>query len=250
MTAVRIGTYNVHKCKGMDWRVSPARIAKVVKNLRADILGTQEILLSQAVEISEHIEVPFVFGRARLHAGEPYGNAVFSKLPVLSQQNYDLTVRGREARQCLRVSFQLPSGSVAHFFCVHLGTSFVERREQARVLLSQDVLLSNETNARRIIAGDFNEWTRGLVTTMLGQQFESADIVMHLKRTSTYPGVLPFMHLDHVYYDAHFRLREMHLYRTRLALVASDHLPLLATLLEASPDASLCHGSPENPPDR
>src|SRR3954470_3856305 len=100
---LRIGTYNVHKCKGMDWRVSPARIAKVVSGLRADILATQEILLSQAVEISDRIDVPFTFGCARQHAGEPYGNAVFSNLPRLSQQSYDLTVRGREQRQCLRV---------------------------------------------------------------------------------------------------------------------------------------------------
>jgi endonuclease/exonuclease/phosphatase family metal-dependent hydrolase len=109
----------------------------------------------------------------------------------------------------------------------------MERREQARVLLSPDVLLSGETKTRRIIAGDFNEWTRGLATKMLSDHFESADIVMHLKRRKTYPGVLPFMHLDHIYYDADFTLRDMHLHRTRLALLASDHLPLVATFSEA-----------------
>jgi endonuclease/exonuclease/phosphatase family metal-dependent hydrolase len=232
VTPVRICTYNVHKCKGMDWRVRPARIAHVAAHLRADILATQEILLSQAVEISERIEVPFTFGCAREHGREPYGNAVFSRLPVVSQKSYDLTVRGREQRQCLRVSFQLASGTTAHFFAVHLGTSFAERREQARRLLSREVLLCDETRSQRIIAGDFNEWTRGLATRMLSQHFESADIVMHLRRRRTYPGLFPFMHLDHVYYDPEFKLREMHLYRTRLALLASDHLPLVATLSE------------------
>ncbi len=233
MTAFRIGTYNVHKCKGMDWRVSPARIADVMACLRADIIATQEILLSQAAEISKRLELPFTFGSARQHAGEPYGNAVFSKLRILSKQSYDLAVRGRERRQCLRVSFQLSSNGTAHFFAVHLGTSYAERREQARILLSPDVLLASETNSKRIIAGDFNEWTRGLATQMLSQRFESADILMHLKRTRTYPGVLPFMHLDHVYYDADFKLRDMHLHRTKLALLASDHLPLVASFSEA-----------------
>ena len=232
MTPFRISTYNVHKCKGIDGRISPARIADVVRGLRADILATQEILLSQAEEISKRLELPFTFGCARQQAGEPYGNAVFSKLPILAKQSYDLTVSGREPRQCLRVSFQLPSGPTAHFFAVHLGTSFWERREQARVLLSPDVLLSSETKRQRIIAGDFNEWTSGLVTKMLSRQFESADILRHLKRKRTYPGVFPFLHLDHVYYDADFKLREMHLHRTRLALLASDHLPLVATLAE------------------
>jgi endonuclease/exonuclease/phosphatase family metal-dependent hydrolase len=228
----RVVTYNVHKCKGMDWRVNPARIADVAIGLDADIIATQEILLSQAAEISEHLKLPFTFGDARHHAGEPYGNAVFSKVPALATYNHDLTVPGREERQALRVSLQLPSGATAHLFVVHLGTSDVERRGQARALLSPDVLLSSETEQRRIIVGDFNEWTRGLATRMLSRHFQSADIVMHLKRRRTYPGVLPFMHLDHIYYDRDFELREMHLHRTKLALLASDHLPLVATFSE------------------
>src|SRR5947208_1520115 len=110
MKPFRIVTYNVHKCKGMDWRVSPARIAEVLGSLDCEVLATQEILLSQAAEISERLELPFTFGTARQHAGEPFGNAVFSSLPVLATRNYDLTVPGREQRQCLRVSFQIASG--------------------------------------------------------------------------------------------------------------------------------------------
>jgi endonuclease/exonuclease/phosphatase family metal-dependent hydrolase len=233
VTPFRVVTYNVHKCKGIDWRVSPARVSEVLACLQADMLATQEILWSQAQEISERMELPFTFGCARQHGGEPYGNAVFSKLPVLETQNYGLSVPGREQRQCLRVSFQRPSGKTIHFFTVHLGTSYAERRAQARVLLSPQVLLSGETQRRRIIVGDFNEWTRGLATQMLTRYFQSADIVMHLKRRRTYPGVLPFMHLDHIYYDPDFELREMHLHRTKLALLASDHLPLVATFEEA-----------------
>ncbi len=229
MTPFRIVTYNVHKCKGMDWRVSPARISEVLAGLNAEVFATQEILLSQAAEISKRLEIPFTFGSARQHAGEPYGNAVFSRLPVLATQSYDLTVPGRESRQCLRVSLRFPSGKTVHFFTVHLGTSYPERRAQARALLSAEVLLADEIRGQRIITGDFNEWTRGLATRMLSQHFESADIAMHLKRRRTYPGLLPFMHLDHVYYDPDFKLLEMHLHRTRLALLASDHLPLVAT---------------------
>ena len=166
----------------------------------------------------------------------PMEMLVFSKLPVVSTESHDLTVRGREQRQCLRVSFQLPSGNTAHFFAVHLGTSFTERRRQARDLLSPDVLLSSGTAKRRIIAGDFNEWSRGLATQMLSHHFESADILMHLKRRRTYPGVLPLLHLDHIYYDPDFKLRDMHLYRTKLALRASDHLPLIATFSEVQPE--------------
>lgn len=225
----RIATYNVHKCKGMDWRVSSARIADVITQLQADVIATHEILYSQAEDIAARIKTPFVFGSARDHHGEPYGNALFTDLPVLSNQDYDLSVRGREQRQCMRVSFRLPEGSIVHFFALHLGTSYLERRKQARQLMSADVLTSPEFPSHRIIAGDFNEWTRGLTSQLLSQHLQSADIATHLNRRSTYPGVAPFLHLDHIYYDPDFALQDMHLFRTRLSLIASDHLPLLAT---------------------
>ena len=48
-------------------------------------------------------------------------------------------------------------------------------------------------------------------------------------RRRSYPGVLPFMHLDHIYYDDLFELTDVNVYRTKLSLVASDHLPIVAT---------------------
>ncbi len=85
-----------------------------------------------------------------------------------------------------------------------------------------------EAVGRRIVAGDFNEWTRGLATRMLNQHLKSADIRLHLRRARTYPGVIPFLHLDHIYYDEAFLLVGLHLHKTAGALTASDHLPLAA----------------------
>jgi apolipoprotein N-acyltransferase len=44
----------------------------------------------------------------------------------------------------------------------------------------------------------------------------------------TQHGVLPIMHLDHMYFDRELALEEFVLHRSRMALVASDHLPLVA----------------------
>ena len=94
--------------------------------------------------------------------------------------------------------------------------------------MSRDVLLSSRLRHPRLVIGDFNEWTRGLVSRMLEQEFESVDVQLHLKSRRTYPGVLPIMHLDHMYFDRELALEEFLLHRSRGALVASDHLPLLA----------------------
>jgi endonuclease/exonuclease/phosphatase family metal-dependent hydrolase len=81
------------------------------------------------------------------------------------------------------------------------------------------------------VLGDFNEWTRGLATTLLTQELASVDLFTHLKRRKTYPGVLPVLHLDHIYYQgARVEVRNVELPRTRRALIASDHLPLVADL--------------------
>lgn len=226
MSVLRIATYNVHKCKGVDWRVAPHRIAGVISDLKADLVAVQEVLLSQAEVISKRACLPFTFGEARRHCGEPYGNAVFARFPIQSSESYDITVRRREPRQCLHLSIALTPRFCFHFFALHLGTSFLERREQARLLLSNEML--GKIPAPRLVAGDFNEWTRGLATHMFSERMHNADISLHLKRRASYPGVLPFLHLDHIYYDRQFFLREMHLHRSRLALLASDHLPLLA----------------------
>jgi endonuclease/exonuclease/phosphatase family metal-dependent hydrolase len=84
-----------------------------------------------------------------------------------------------------------------------------------------------ELQSPAIVLGDFNEWTRGLATRLLRSHLLSADVRAHPQRSRTYPGLLPFLHLDHIYYDPALRLESLSLHRTRKALMASDHLPLV-----------------------
>ncbi len=226
MTRLRAATYNVHKCRGMDFRTSVPRVSRVMKEVAADLIAVQEVFAEQVACLERGLEMRSVFGEVRKLNGQGYGNAVFSRLPIVEWEQYDLTVGGREPRQCLRVSVDQPGP--LHFFAVHLGTSFFERRQQAERLLSPEMLEKPEFKGARVVAGDFNEWTRGMATQMMSHYLQSADVATHLNRSRTYPGLLPVLHLDHIYYDRQFHLREMHLHRTPAALSASDHLPLTA----------------------
>ncbi len=233
----RIVTYNVHKCRGLDRKVSPERIAEVLDEVDADIIALQEILRVPRRD-PEHDQVAYIaarlgithcaFGDNRPLQGGTYGNATLSRFPIEGWRNYNITHGRRERRGCLRTDVQLSPGALVHFINIHLGTSFMERRAQARMLLSPDLLLSSEFTAPRIVAGDFNEWTRGLASRMLTGQFKSAERQSGKQLKRSYPGVLPVLHLDHVYYDQELRLRKFHLHRSRTALIASDHLPLVA----------------------
>lgn len=232
----RIVTYNVHKCVGLDRRLSPARIVEVLKEINADIIALQEVLCirgrnsedDQAHFISRALGFHYCMGHNRALKGGLYGNLVLSRFPLLGSQNHDISVAGREERGCLRVDVGLGRETIMHVYNVHLGTSFVERRRQARKLISESILADANIPGPRIMLGDFNEWTRGLVTRLLNEHFRSGDIRLHLRRSRTYPGVLPFVHLDHIYFDESLELERAELHRSRLALVASDHLPIFA----------------------
>ena len=109
---------------------------------------------------------------------------------------------------------------------MHLGTAFLERRYQAERLAT--IVHDRRVGRPKIVLGDFNEWTQGLATQMLSERLQSIDLREHLRRRRTYPGVFPVLHLDHIYYDGQVEVVKLELPRTRLSLMASDHLPLVA----------------------
>lgn len=236
---IRVVTYNVHKCQGLDRRTRPARIASVLREMDADVIGLQEVVsveddarheLHQARYIAGELGYDFYIGENRKHNGGAYGNVVLTRLPVEHVCNYDITWRWREPRGCLRVDVRLDEAGahLLHLFNVHLGTAYVERRHQGRKLVSEEILCDAKLGGPRVVLGDFNEWTQGLATRLLAEELESADLRQHLRRRRTYPGAFPLLHLDHVYYDPALVLERLHLHKSRTALVASDHLPLIA----------------------
>jgi endonuclease/exonuclease/phosphatase family metal-dependent hydrolase len=233
---IRIATYNVHKCRGLDRRTQPARVADVIQEIDADIVAIQEVLnvqegkpeLDQARRLVEKGNYSWCFGETRLLHGGPYGNMTISRFPMQLCRSYDLTRAGRERRGCLRTDISIGNGFLLHIFNVHLGTGFMERRHQAQRLLSPHVLLKKELTGARIVLGDFNEWTRGLASRLMATNFESVDLRLLGRYRRTYPGLVPFLHLDHFYFDKMLRLESYRLHRSRKALLASDHLPLVA----------------------
>ncbi|HXG93723.1 MAG TPA: endonuclease/exonuclease/phosphatase family protein [Blastocatellia bacterium] len=234
---VRVATYNIHRCRGLDRRVRPDRIVEVLREIDAEIVGLQEVLSipnhsrekDQARFIAEELEMNYSVGWTRTLKGGVYGNVVLSRFPLIETRNYDISVRGREQRGCLRADIAVGGqAGVLHVFNVHLGTAYLERRYQARKLIDNAILNHEELKGARIMLGDFNEWTRGLATKLFASHMVSADIKLHLQQSRTYPGVFPLLHLDHIYFDPELHLHCLTLHRSRTALVASDHLPLVA----------------------
>ncbi len=231
---IRIATYNVHRCRGMDRRVDVDRVARVIRTLDADVVAVQEILRGESRALGDQVGAvaaglgyQFAFGETRKLRGAAYGNATFSRMPIVWQENYDISWRRRERRGCLRTDVVTRKGRTLHVYNVHLGTSPFERPHQVGRLLSEEVLHLGTLRGPRLVMGDFNDWTRSVAASLMGSNFASVDLKL-LGRRRTYPGLFPVLHLDHLYYDKALRLTAFRLLRSKLALMASDHLPLVA----------------------
>jgi len=230
---MRIVTYNIHKGRGIDGRTSIKRIANVLADLEADIIALQEVFSfceaaeGQVEALASALGMQAAFGCTRHHRGRPYGNAILTRWPILDSRDVDISWQDRERRGCIRADLETPRGTL-HVFNIHMGTSYFERRYQVKNLLASKQL-HEDLSGPRVLIGDFNEWIKGLTTKMLSEKFESLNLELHIQKRRSYPGFLPLMHLDHVYFERPLHIEKAELVRTRLSKVASDHLPLVAT---------------------
>jgi len=233
---LRVVTYNIHRCRGLDGRTRPERIAAVLASIDADIIALQEVVgasplqSGQAAQIGAALGMGWVMAPTRHLRNALFGNVVLSHFPVKHHQQYDLSWKTCEPRLAQRVDLQIGGEDILHFYNVHLGTALLERRNQCQ-------RLANAVHDRRVVGpkivlGDFNEWARRLTQDILAEKLQSIDLSKHLNHKRTYPGFFPMVHLDHIYYEgARVEVDKVWLPKDRVAKMASDHLPLVADLI-------------------
>jgi len=230
---IRVATYNIHRCRGLDRRTRPERIADVLGAIGADVVALQEVIgpgrttPGHAQALGAALGMGWVMAPTRVLRGHLFGNAILSRFPIRHHTQIDLSWKTCEARNAHRADLAV-EGMALHVYNVHLGTALNERRVQAERLVG--FVHDRRVAGPKVLLGDFNEWTRGRTTTMLSERLGSIDLLPFLGRRKTYPGLFPILHLDHIYYEGHVEVINVELPRTRKALVASDHLPLVADL--------------------
>ncbi len=235
--SIRIATYNIHKGRGMDGRIRIERILNVLRDIDADIVALQEVMVNtlgrsqadQAQFLADELGYSYHFAENRLHRLGWFGNMTLSRWPIQSAQRIDLSVAGRRPRGALRTDIRVDR-MMLHVFNVHLGTAMRERAAQAK-LIDERLLKMLDISGYRVVLGDFNDWNHGLVTQTLRQEFNLTDLAQHLPRTRAYPAILPLLHLDHVYLDQHLKIEKAQFHRTRRSLIASDHMPLVVDVV-------------------
>jgi endonuclease/exonuclease/phosphatase family metal-dependent hydrolase len=228
-----VATYNIHSCVGVDRRYDPLRVASVLCELGADVIGLQEVevrrngarVFDQGAFLAAAAGLTVITGQQiRLHRGR-FTNALLTRLPVRAIRHIDLSVDGHEPRSAIDVD--LDAGDrVLRVIATHFGLGVRERRQQTQRLLA---MLAADGNADGkdgvLMMGDLNEWR--------GRRGGIPALDRELGRTPaprTFPSWCPILPLDRIYAATPAILREFAVHRSPLARLASDHLPLRASL--------------------
>ena len=232
--ALRIMSWNIHGMRGRDGRSDPERVALVIEEAHPDVAGLQEVgalggpgeLLDPAGTLARLTGLAQAFGLTELRGGYPYGNCILSRFPIAATRSYDLSVAGREKRGCLRADIDLGAAAV-HVFNCHLGLDRHERRRQAAQLLGADILRDAALAYPLVLVGDFNAWTsRSAVPRWIRRELADAAVLARTPR-ATFPSVFPLVRLDRAYVGPAVRVLGCSVHDSRLARLASDHLPLV-----------------------
>jgi endonuclease/exonuclease/phosphatase family metal-dependent hydrolase len=246
---VRVMTYNAHGCHGMDGRVSPRRIARVISTYAPDIVALQELDLGrrrsraedQAAMIARELGLHLVFCPAITRGEEHYGHALLSPWPI------EIVKRARlptdpggwwtEPRvglwACVRIN-----GVTLNVVTTHLGLGRNERVAQMQALLGDEWLGEVTEREPCLLCGDLNAMPGSrpyaLATKRL-RDVQAAD--PNHRPLRTFSSARPLMRLDHIFVSEHFATTSVFVPRTDLTRVASDHLPLIADLRVATAGA-------------
>ncbi|MES2980858.1 MAG: endonuclease/exonuclease/phosphatase family protein [Verrucomicrobiota bacterium] len=239
---IRVMSYNIHSCIGMDGKVRPERVARVINRFDPDIVAVQEVDCNrmrsgghdQSQVIADHLGMHHVFLSMLERQAERYGIAIFSKYPidVIKAASLKPAVRGRfrEARGAIWVKLSTPECDL-HFINTHLGLAEEDRLRQIQELLGPDWLGSLPEDARVVVCGDLNAGPGSKTIAQLRSRLRDVqqELPDHMPQ-KTFTSVKPFRRIDHVFVSSHFRVEAVSVPRTATSTIASDHLPVCAEL--------------------
>jgi endonuclease/exonuclease/phosphatase family metal-dependent hydrolase len=244
---LRLMTYNVHGCVGMDGKLSPERIARVVADYTPDVVALQELdvgrsrsgWIDQAQSIARHLEMEFHFHPALSVEEELYGDAILSTRPMRLVRAEGLPRPGGlgqfEPRGALWVAVEI-GGIEVQIVNTHLGLLPGERRVQAEALLGDDWLGGMTRDVPKILCGDFNAIPSSPVYRRLTSQLRDSQTMLKEQRPrKTFFGRYPTARIDHVFVGRGIEVLGVEVPSAHTARVASDHLPLIVDLLISEP---------------
>ncbi|MEQ9693939.1 endonuclease/exonuclease/phosphatase family protein [Shimia sp. SDUM112013] len=220
---LRIATYNLQKCVGLDMRRRPDRSLQVIDALEADVVVLQEAdkrlpprpaaLPHDLLESHGWHILPFgqVGGSLGWH-----GNAMIARAGITLTHGQKLDLPGLEPRGAICAELDTPIGAL-RVIGTHLGLIRRYRLMQLSVLSRH---FREKGKMPTVLCGDFNEWGSkvALDNATPGVTFAETD--------HSFPAPRPVAALDAFALSKGLAARQTGVHRARPAHIASDHLPV------------------------
>lgn len=233
---LRLMSYNVHSCIGLDGRLSVRRIAEVLERYSPHFVALQELdsvcrrtgYRDQLRELSGMWPSEGFFFPAMAKAKGEYGIGCLSRLPIRAWRGHRLprarsTSAGTEPRVAIEAELEWRAGEVITIINTHLGLTRSDRMAQLEGLEK----LIDQAQDGVILLGDLNCPPR------------SAEIARLLKRLrhvtpstpKTWFGAFPVRVLDYAMQRGAGKVVKSFVPIDGLTVTASDHLPLIVDLV-------------------
>lgn len=230
---VRVATYNIRKCVGLDWRRDPDRILRVIGELGADVVALQEAdrrFGKRIATIAGHAlgDAGWRSASVAVHAGGMgwHGNAMLLGPDVEVDDASRIPLPALEPRGAVLVEGRVRGRSV-RLVGTHLGLTPGRRSAQARAIVAA---LHDRAPRPTVVMGDMNEWRT------------EAGCIAVLSRALTFAAPVPTFHagrpvsaLDRIAVGGGVTICGSGAHASPVARRASDHLPLWADLVLPDP---------------
>ncbi len=223
--ALRLASYNIRKCVGLDRRRTPYRTLEVINSLGADIIALQEAdrRLGKRVAALPRDMVKSYSDFSAIDLDETgvslgwHGNAILVRDGLELCEVQRLTLPGLEPRGAVIAQIG-PLRVVA----VHLGLIRRYRLEQMHAILAA---LADQPQMPTVITGDFNEWSPAKGMEPLKDHF-----TVHAPGLS-FHAARPVAALDRFAINQDVHLKTAGVMKDTRARRASDHLPVWADVI-------------------
>jgi endonuclease/exonuclease/phosphatase family metal-dependent hydrolase len=229
MTALRVASYNIRKCMGLDRRRDPDRVLGVVAAIGADAVALQEAdrRLGDRPATLDVARIEAVTGLRAVEVSVNgvslgwHGNAVLLHPDIRIETVRRLELPGLEPRGAVMVT-AVRASRPFRLVAVHLGLTRAYRRRQLNAIVR--AAGAGAPDLPTVILGDFNEWRqdRGLEPLARSFTVHAPGLSFHAAR--------PVAALDRIAVNGQVTLEAAGVFRSEAARLASDHLPVWADL--------------------
>lgn len=244
---IRLMTSNIRYGWSDDYRFEPLEHPRWLKQHLPDLMGLQEVnkghtsgAYSDNFRLYQRM-IPGTWLYGDAHYG--FGNALFSKYPILAHETRAYQAKDMLKRSCLISTVQIGNQKVKLFVThlSHLAPPNPVREAQVTELITW----LKESKEPWILMGDFNATPD---MNEIQQLLKISDPELQQKdllKTNSFPAAQPDRRIDYIFFSSQFDLQTMQVLDNG---VTSDHRPVYAELKLANTaqNAQLTSGGSRN----